>query len=45
MHIPNQLAEAVGCAAIIHAHELGSEDRAEQLRETMMRKLHGPPEA
>lgn len=37
-----QLAEAAGCAAIIHAHELGSEDRAEQLRESMMRKLHGP---
>lgn len=40
-----QLAEAAGCASIIHAHELGSEDLAEQLGETMMRKLHGPAEA
>ena len=37
-----QLAEAARCAAIIHAHELGSEDRAEQFRESMMRKLHRP---
>lgn len=40
--IAHQFAEAAGCASIIHAHELGSEDLAEQLRETMTRKLHGP---
>lgn len=39
-----QLAEAAGCASIFHAHELGGDDVAEQLRETLMRKLHGPAE-
>jgi hypothetical protein len=36
-----QLAEAAACASIIHAHELGGDDLAEQLRQMMMRKLHG----
>lgn len=32
-----QLADAAGCASIIHAHELGDEDLAEQIRQTMIR--------
>jgi hypothetical protein len=32
-----QLAEVLGCAALVHAHELGDEDLADQYRQMMLR--------